>query len=199
MAREIVVATLSAMSSSSDTILFHEALGQVFDTLATAEIEALLAPRGVVFVNYVPPAPVQAGAASRAVAQAADAWDFATGGGYRVALFGRGDAAGGRVEHPGLVWSTVLQPAPANDGVARFVDPASGAGIQTDEWAMQAVIECLIAAPRDWAGLGAAVLVWLSLRGLPAPDADAFDAAAAGLLATLWGARLARPVLREVE
>ena len=199
VAREIVVATLSAMSGSSDTILFHEALGQVFDTLATAEIEALLAPRGVVFVNYVPPAPVQAGAASRAVAQAADAWDFATGGGYRVALFGRGDAAGGRVEHPGLVWSTVLQPAPANDGVARFVDPASGAGIQTDEWAMQAVIECLIAAPRDWAGLGAAVLVWLSLRGLPAPDADAFDAAAAGLLATLWGARLACPALREVE
>lgn len=197
MAREIVMATLSSMSGSGDTILFHEALGQVFDTLVTAEIEALLAPQGVGSVNYVPPAPVLAGAASRAMAQAADAWDFATGGGYRVALFGRGGAAGGGVMHPGLVWTTVLQPSPANGGVAFFSDPASGAGIQTDERAMQAVIESLIAAPCDWAGLGAAVRVWLSLRGLPVPDA--LDAAVAGLLATLWGARLAWPALREVD
>ena len=190
--REIVLATLAGMGGSSDTVLFHEALGRVFDTLITADIEAVLAPEGVSFLNYIPPAPVRAGAESRAAAQAADAWDFATGGGYRVALFGRGGLAGEGVRHPGLVWTTTLEAAAPQDGVACFADPRRGVGIRTGDLALQAAVECLIAAPRDWAGLGAAVRTWLLLRGLAVPE---FDAAVAQLLMLLWRGMVARPAL----
>ena len=97
--RAIVQETLSSMAGYGDTVLFHEALGPVFDTLLTADVAAALAERGVGFVNCLPAVPVQAGATSRAAALAADAWDFATGGGYRLALFGR-DGGGAAV--PGL-------------------------------------------------------------------------------------------------
>ena len=193
--REIVMATLAGMVGSSDTVLFHEALGQVFDTLLTADIEAVLAPFGVSFVNYMPPAPVRPEAGSRAAAQAADAWDFATGGGYRVALFGRGGVAGAGLRHPDLLWSTTLQPVSAQDGIACFSDKQRGVGLRTPELLLQAAVECLIAAPRDWAGLRVAVRGWLALRGLAPPEEAAFDAAVAQLLLLMWSGKVARPAL----
>ena len=198
--RDVVMATLAGMVGSSDTVLFHEALGPVFDTLTTADIEAVLAPEGVSFMNYLPPAPVRAGAGSRAAAQAADAWDFATGGGYRVGLFGRGGGvtAGAGLRHPDLLWTTSLQAALARDGSPCFTDPQRGVDLQTSDVVLQAVIECLIAAPRDWAGFGAGVRTWLSLRGLPVPEEAAFERAVEPFLLLLWSAMVVHPALRAV-
>ncbi len=176
VARDLVLATLSGMKDSRDTVLFHEAFGAVFDTLTTADVEAALSPHGVSFLNYMPPARVLAGAVSRAAAQAVDAWDFATGGGYRVALFGRGDGmAGAGLRHPGLVWTTSLQAAAASDDAVQFSDPALGVEVRTSDAVAQAVIARLIAGPRGWGELGAA-----GDRG-------------AELLAMLWGAGVAWP------
>lgn len=196
VARELVLSTLSSMAASTDTVLFHEALGPEFETLATAEIEAALAGGGVAFLNYLPPAPVSDGTASRAAAQAVDAWDFATGGGYRVALFGFGAAvAAGGVRHPGLVWTSTLQAAAAEDGVACFADAEHGLVFRAADPVAQAAVECLVAAPRDWAELGAATRNWLGLRALAVPEG--FEATLEALLLLLWRVTAAYPALRE--
>lgn len=192
VARDLALHVLDRMAATDDTVLFHEALGGVCDALPTAGIEAALAPPGLVFLNYMPPAPVREGAGSRAAALAVDAWDVAEGGGYRTALFvrphGAAPSAGPGPRHPALVWSTSLQPGAPRDGTPTYADPASGAAIQAQMPLAQAVIEALIAAPRDWPGLCAAVADSL---------AEGEDALV-GVVLTLWGLAAIRPEWRGV-
>jgi SAM-dependent methyltransferase len=195
--RELVQATLSGVAAGTDTLLYHEALGPVCDAMHTSELEAALAARGLVFLNYLPPAPLRQGVTSRETAAAADAWDFATGGGYRTALFGRpGEGGTGGIRHPGLVWTTSLKPAPS--APAAFADPATGTGIEAQTPVARAALEALCEAPRDWPALHAATLARLPSLGLAAPDAaqtPALESAIDDLLLTLWGMGVAVPTL----
>lgn len=184
-ARDLTLAMLNSMAATGDTVLFHEALGPVYEALHTGDVAAELVPHGLELANMLPPIALHPGAAAHLRARAADAWDFSTGGGYRTVLFTRPlesrPIAGAHpgLRHPALLWSSAMQPAERDGrpgfeiaGVAR-IEPAPGAA--------QAAVEALVTAPRRWAEL-----FDLAGGGDAGPAID-------DLLATVWQNRLAHP------
>ncbi len=192
--RDLVMGTLASMGRTGDVVMFHEALGPVLETLHTAELATRLAAEDVRFVNYIPPAPMPLGADPKVAARTAEAWDFASGGGYRTALFARPcDGGGGNgLRHPALVWATALQ---RSGDAAVFMVPG-GAGIQAQSRLAQATIAALIEGPSGWTALRARVSARLASTDAAAPvGADAIDAGIDDMLMTLWRQGVAAPAL----
>ncbi len=185
-------ATLAAVESAPDVVLFHEALGPVFDPLHATELESALAPHGVAYLNHLPPLPLAPGTAPSAAARSADAWDFATGGGYRTMLFARPGPPGQGLRHPGIVWQAALRQAPGPGGAAAFTDPAGRTGINPHTPAAWAKLEALCAAPGTWPQLRAAAAARMPATGA-APDPAAFDAGLDEMLLLLWRQGMAQP------
>jgi hypothetical protein len=77
---------LQQLHRTPDTIFFHEMLNGSFGPLTTSELEGALGPRGVHFLNWLQPAPLDADASPRTRAMMADAYTFA-GGGYVFGVF----------------------------------------------------------------------------------------------------------------
>lgn len=82
----LMAGVLQQVSSTQDTIFFHEMLNQSFGTLTTSALEMALGARGVHFLNWMQPAPFEADASPKARAMMADAYSFA-GGGYFYGVF----------------------------------------------------------------------------------------------------------------
>ena len=204
--REVVLAVVNSMQNGADTVLFHEALGPVYDPVHTGEVAAALAPQGLVFLNYITPISVQLAAGSAGAARTADAWDFASGGGYRTALFMRSLAEGPRsertsltgVRHEDVVWSTGLRPVVVPGAAASFEIPGRG-GMQANTPAAHAILDSLIAAPRRWSALRAAALAWLKARGETSPDGFGtdLDTAIDDLLVLMWQNDMAWPAWQQ--
>ncbi len=188
VARELVAATIASMGSTGDVVMFHEALGPVLETLHTADLAAQLAAGGVAFINYLPPAPMPLGSDPLVAARTAEAWDFASGGGYRTALFARpsGPEPGSGTRNPALVWATALQ----RSGDAAVFTAPGGAGVQAQSPLAQAAIEALVEGPASWPELQARA----SAR-LAAAVPTAIDAAVEDMLITLWRRGVAAPAL----
>lgn len=186
-------ATLASMEAAPDAVLFHEALGQVFDPLMACALEATLAPHGLAYLNAVPPLPLVPGIPSRAAAQSADAWDFATGGGYRTMLFARPRGPGQGLRHPDVVWSATLRREPGPGGGVVYTDPARHATINGNTPSSQAQLEALCAGPGTWRHLRdtAAAL----MPSTTALDPAAFDAGLDEILLLLWRQSLVQPSL----
>jgi SAM-dependent methyltransferase len=185
LARDLTLAILNSMAASGDTVMFHEALGPVYDALHTGDVAAALAPKGVELVNMLPPIALQPGAPSQLRARAADAWDFTSGGGYRTVLYTRplpGAPPQPGLRHPALRWSSAMVPAARNGrmgfeipGLAR-IEPTPGGPL--------AAVQALVAGPRRWA----------ELRALAGPHGDAqADIVVDDLLGTIWHNRLGHP------
>jgi len=192
--RDLVVATIASMGGTGDVVMFHEALGPVLETLHTADLAAQLAAGGVAFMNYLPPAPMPLGSDPKIAARTAEAWDFASGGGYRTALFARpsGGGAGIGLRDPALVWATALQPS----GDAAVFTVPGGGGVQAQSPLAKAAIEALVEGPCGWGELRARTLARLAAIGAAAPTgADAIDAGIEDMLMTLWRRGVAAPTL----
>lgn len=186
--RDLVAATTTSMGSTGDVVMFHEALGPVLETLHTADLAAQLAEGGVRFMNYLPPAPMLLGQDPQKAARTAEAWDFASGGGYRTALFARpsGPLPGLGLRDPALVWTTTLQPSA---DAAVFTLPG-GAGLRAQSPLAQAAITALVEGPASWPELRTRASGRLAAIG-----ADAIDAAIDDMLVTLWRQGVAAPAL----
>jgi len=140
------------------------------------------------FMNYLPPAPMLLGQDPLVAARTAEAWDFASGGGYRTALFARpSGGAGIGLRDPALVWATVLQ---RTGDVAVFTLPGGG-GLQAQSPLAQAAIAALVEGPAGWAELRSRTAARLMAVG----GADAIDAGIDDMLVTLWRQGLAAPAL----
>ncbi len=185
-------ATLAAMEAAPDVVLFHEALGPVFDTLHATELEAALAPHGLAYLNHLPPLPLAPGTASALAARSADAWDFATGGGYRTMLFARPGAPGQGLRYRGVVWRAALRQVPGPGGTATFTDPSGRAAINPNTPWARAQLEALCAAPGTWQQLREAAA---ALMGGAAPEPASFDAGLDEILLLLWRQGMAQPTL----
>ncbi len=188
-------ATLAAMEAAPDVVLFHEALGPVFEPLMASGLEAMLAPHGLGYLNCLPPLPFAPGVPSRAAAHSADAWDFATGGGYRTMLFAKPAGPGQGLRHPGVVWTAALRREQAPGGAAVFTDPARRATINGNTpWSL-AQLEALCAGPGTWRHLRDAAAALLPALGAAPPDPAAFDAGLDEILLLLWRQSLVQPSL----
>ena len=187
--------TVAAMETTSDVVLFHEALGQVFDPLMASGLEAMLAPHGVTYLNSVPPLPFAPGVPSRRAARSADAWDFATGGGYRTMLFARPGAPGHGLRHPGVVWTAALRREQVPGGATMFTDPNRRTTINGNTPSSLAQLEALCAGPGTWRQLRDAAAALLPALGAAAPDPAAFDAGLDEILMLLWRQSLVQPSL----
>jgi SAM-dependent methyltransferase len=187
-------ATLASMETSPDVVLFHEALGPVFDSLNVAALEAALAPHGVRFLNSSPPLALAPAAASAVLARSADALEFATGGGYRTLLFGRASGAGPGIRHPGLTWATALRRREPGAG-GGFTDGAGTASIHGHSPASLAQLEALCAGPGTWRHLRDTAAALLLRNGGTLPDPATFDASLDEILMLLWRQSLAQPIL----
>ena len=190
LGRDLTLAMLNAMAATGDTVLFHEALGPVYEALHTGDVAAELAPHGVELANMLPPIALQPGAPAHLRARAADAWDFTSGGGYRTVLFTRppegapmaGEAG---LRHPALLWSSAMVAA-ERDGRAGF-EIAGVARMEPAPGVPHAAVAALVAGPRRWAELFA----------LAAPGGGAEPAAAIDeVLTTIWQNRLGHPEWR---
>jgi hypothetical protein len=174
-------------------VLVHEALGPVFDPLHAGELEPALAPHGIAYLNHLPPLPLAPGTASAAAARSADAWDFATGGGYRTMLFARPAGPGQGLRHPGVVWRAALHRAPGPAG--GFTDPAGRATINGNSPWARAQLEALCAGSGTWRQLRDAAAALLPDLGAAAPDPAAFDAGLDEILLLLWRQYMVQPTL----
>ena len=190
-------AAIAAMEEAPDVVLFHEALGPAFDPLHAGELQAMLAPHGLAYLNHLPPLPLAGGLAPDAAARSADAWDFASGGGYRTMLFARLDGPGPGLRHPNVVWTATLRRVPAENGAIAFTDPSGRAGISGNTPWARAQLEALSAGPGTWRQLRAAACALLPGLGAPVPIADeaAFDAGLDEILELLWRQSLVQPSL----
>ena len=187
--------TLASMEAAPDEVLFHEALGPVFDPLMASGLEATLAPHGLAYLNCLPPLPLAPGVPSSAAARSADAWDFATGGGYRTMLFGRSGAPGHGLRHPGVVWTATIRREQAPGGAAVFSDPDRRATINGNTpWSL-AQLEALCAGPGTWLQLRDAAAALLPGHGAAAPEPAVFDAGLDEILLLLWRQSLVQPSL----
>lgn len=189
-ATSLARASLASMESSADVVLFHEALGPVFDPLHAAELDAMLAPHGVAFLNALPPLPLAIGPPSAVLARSADAWDFANGGGYRTMLFAKPatQGPGPGLRHPGVTWSVALRRVGAG-----FTDPDGRANINGNAPWSHAQLEALSATPGTWQQFHAAAQALMAGRGEPLPAPAVFDSALDEILMLLWRQSLAQP------
>lgn len=192
-ASQLARATLASMEAASDVVLFHEALGPVFDPLLAGNLEAALAPEGLAYLNALPPLALAPGVSSNAAARSADALDFSTGGGYRTMLFARPGAPGQGLRHPGVVWTAALRREQAPDGSAVFIDPARHATINGHTPWARSQLEALCAGLGTWRQLRDAAAVLLPSLGVAPPDPAAFDAGLDEVLMLLWRQAMIQP------
>ncbi len=192
-ATQLACATLAAMEAASDVVLFHEALGPVFDPLLAGPLEAALAPAGLAYLNALPPLALAPGVSSSAAARSADALDFTTGGGYRTMLFARPGAPGQGLRHPGVVWTAALRREQAPDGGTVFTDPARRATINGHTPWARAQLEALCAGPGTWRQLRDEASALLPSLGVAPPDPAAFDAGLDEILMLLWRQAMIQP------
>lgn len=193
-ALDLARATLASFETAEDVVLFHEVTSPVFDPLHAGELEAALAPHGLAYLNHLPPLAVTPGTGSAAAAGAADAWDFATGGGYRTMLFTRPGARGPGRRHPRVVWTPALLRAPGGEG---FTDPMGRTNVNPNTPWARAQLEALLSGAGTWHQLRVAALSRLGAP-LPGPGLEgAFDAELDEILATLWRQGMVQPALAE--
>lgn len=132
---------------------FHEMLGERLAPVTTGELEALLAPAGIHFLNWMMPGDFGSLPAPVDRAAAADR----TPGGYHYALFAKGKGEGGAWPH--VRWHTPLRRAGmARFGLPFFADPRSGQGLTIANAGTAAALDRLAAGSCSWpeieAGLG---------------------------------------------
>lgn len=84
--QRLMLSILRQIYETKDTIFYHEMLNQSFGALSTSTLETALGAHGVHFLNWMQPAPFEAGASSRARAIIADSYAFG-GGGYFYGVF----------------------------------------------------------------------------------------------------------------
>jgi SAM-dependent methyltransferase len=188
--------TIAAMEATSDVVLFHEALGPAFDPLPAGTLEAALAPHGLAYLNHLPPLPLASGTASAVAARSADAWDFATGGGYRTMLFARPGAPGPGLRHPRVVWTGALRRMAGPGGAPVVTDAAGRTSINGHTQAARAQLEALCAGPGTWHHLHDTAAT-LMPGPVAAPEQAAFAASLDELLSLLWRQSLVWPSLAE--
>lgn len=182
LGRDLTLAMLNSMAATGDTVLFHEALGPVYEALHTGDVAAELAPHGVELANMLPPIALQPQAPAALRARAADAWDFTSGGGYRTVLFTRPLEGPAGLRHPALMWSSAMVAA-ERDGRAGF-EIAGVARMEPAPGVARAAVVALGAGPRRWA----------ELRDLAAPAGGADPGPEIDdVLTTTWQTRLAHP------
>ena len=191
--------TLQSTRELTDTIFFHEVLNHAFDAMDTSAIEDAFREQGVDFFTYLTSASFASSPTSRARALAADALDFATGGGYRFSVYGkpRTTSHAPTPASPSVRWHSVLVrsvPTIAYAGLVRF-QPADGV-VPFDIYqpTKQAVLDELAHGPQRWPELLAAVRRRLSEHDVPltgqAEDQIADDMLTLwqhGALVPLWG------------
>lgn len=166
--QRLMQAVLQQAGARSDSILFHELLGEHFDAISTASLETALGADGVHFLNWVTPGPQGRPTTARERALMADAIDYA-GGGYRYAVFAKTESARGPDPRRGLVWESPLV-REGGGTPAVFRDPSSGLSVNTNV-VTEAALDLLAEGPRGWDDLAPAVARKLAARIPPVKDA----------------------------
>ncbi len=172
---------LSHALSCEEATFFHEMLGELLAPVTTAGLEERLSPAGIHFLSWMSPGPYVHFAAPAARAEAGDTLP----GGYHYAVFGR--VAGDLGAWEQVAWQTRLRRAGASGfGIAVFIDPASGQGLEVPNSATAALLDMLAAGPTPWPALRAA----LEAR----PPGAAYTPAVRKDFLTLWLQGAVNPV-----
>jgi SAM-dependent methyltransferase len=195
--RPVLAQALDYARTQADRLFFHEALNHAFAVLNTGDLEAALAPHGVQFLDYVTPTAFGALPTSTQRALAADVVDFASGGSYRYAVFGKPAAGGGAFsfQSPGVRWkSDLTRSAPDRnyDGAAAYKHRVTKLEAQILRPETQAAVDVMAGGPASWPKLIAGVTAQLAARGrfIVGDPASALEPD----LLELWRNRLVTPL-----
>jgi SAM-dependent methyltransferase len=193
--RRILLQALDHARAQTDTLFFHEALNHVFTVLDTPSLDASLGRHGAQFLNYMTPNAFGALATSRERARGVDVVDFASGGSYRYAVFGKPAGTGAvSLRSPRLRWRSrlVRTEAPGTYGAPAFYrDVATSADVQIVQSHTQAALDLLSVRGATWSEIWDGVQVRLSARGR-SPTAKA-ETYLEQDLTQLWDSRLIVP------
>lgn len=129
-----------------ETAFFHEMMGEFHSPAKTVDLEMILAPAGIHFLNWLEPGPFTAadpmGRASAA--------DRASQGGYFYGVFGKYDPAKSG-DWNGLSWITNMRRAGVSGyGVAVFQDASSGKRLEVANSTTAAALDLLARGPCRW-------------------------------------------------
>jgi SAM-dependent methyltransferase len=185
-ARGALLAVLNQLAALSDTVLFHEALGPVFEVIDTPGLDETLAREGVRFATYLTGNGFDRLGDPAARARTAATGDFLRGG-YRFALFVKADGPGAPdLRSPLVRWRAALTRRGEEDGLPVY--SAAGTTVRARAPVTARMLEALAGGPRTWQELADAAG--------PFADPAAREAALATLdkdLGILWGRRWAQP------
>jgi SAM-dependent methyltransferase len=187
--RDYLVEALQSTLGLTDTMFFHEVLNHAFDAMDTSVIEDAFREQGVDFFTYLTSASFASLPTSRARALAADALDFASGGGYWYSVYGkpRTTSHPPTPASPIVRWHSVLVrsvPTIAYAGPARFQLADADVPFDIYQPTTQAVLDELAQGPQRWPELLAAMRRRLSEHDV-ALTGQAEDQIADDML-TLW-------------
>lgn len=178
----LMLKVIDEITAISDATLYHEVFNPHFRAIQTTQLERALAPVGLEFLGYLWPTTASFASTSAVRALVADRNDFADGGGYRHALFGRrSPIQAPDPRAPDIRWASNIvrvDTAVAADGSATYVSRSDGMSVNISRPFTQAVLDQLATQDLGWAeaearaiAAGTAVAADPDLRALVAKDA----------------------------
>ena len=188
-AHPLQLAAVANASVLDDVMFFHEMLNGESTSLEASDLEQRFSAEGMGFIGHHQRLPFMGLPTSKDRAYAADVAAF-TAGGYRYAIFGKGEAARGGADprRPGLLWSTALRRRSPDAGLPPgpvvYEEAESGLSATIDLPVIQALVEAIAVQPLTWSEAHASARQ--RVLGATGKPAMASEAQIAKDLVTLW-------------